>query len=587
MLWHTKAPSPDKPFRDELLSIERLEERALALAASFTIDPSPRRRARNIFPRFNDNARVLRDAYRTLADDVRTGQPVTAAAEWLLDNFHLVTSEIRDIRQHLPGTYYRQLPALASREQAGHTRIYAMAVELVRHSDSRIDRQQLAVFVNSYQRVAPLTIGELWAWPSMLKLALIENLRRLAVETLESRRARLAADAYVSRIEGETSDAARPLPPALDITSVVQLLHRVREYGLRLSSIRTAVEEHLASHADDRGSGHSRRAPAPGGQPGVGGQRDHQPAPLLRHRLAPVRRVGQPGRAGAAARSRRRVRADGLPQPRSAASGGRGARRAERRRAGAGRAASGRKRPAGGRQRVARRSGRARRVPPHRSRAARPRGRRRVSTAAREPGQTPGVRARDAVLPRRRSPSMTAVLLTGGAAYARHEGASARAIAALVLLLLIPAADIAIALAQRVIAWAIPPRRLSRLDFSDRSSGRGPHDGRRADDADEHRARWRRCWSTSRCSRWATSIRTSISRSSAISPTPSRASVPGDSPILAAARAGIESLNRRFGAGACGSLLSVSSRSGAGMRASTRGWDGSASAARSRSSTGC
>src|SRR5882762_3767059 len=249
-LWHTflgGAPSPEKPLRDELLRIEPLDERALALAASFTLHPSPRRRARDIFPRFDDNARVLREAYRTLADDVRTGQFVTAAAEWLLDNFHLVTAEIRDIRQHLPGSYYRELPALASREHVGHTRIYAMAVELVRHSDSRIDRQQLAVFVNSYQRVAPLTIGELWAWPSMLKLALIENLRRLAAETLESRRARLAADQYVSRIENRGGDSARPLPSGLGIASVVQLLHRVREYGLQLSSIRTAVEEHLAS----------------------------------------------------------------------------------------------------------------------------------------------------------------------------------------------------------------------------------------------------------------------------------------------------------------------------------------------------
>src|SRR3981081_973767 len=109
-LWRTAAPSSEKPFRDELLSIERLEERALALAASFTIDPSPRRRARAIFPRCDDNARVLRGAYRTLADDVRSGRFVTAAAEWLLDNFHLVTAEIRDIRHNLPRTYYPELP---------------------------------------------------------------------------------------------------------------------------------------------------------------------------------------------------------------------------------------------------------------------------------------------------------------------------------------------------------------------------------------------------------------------------------------------------------------------------------------------
>ena len=246
-LWRPRTPSPDKPFRDELLSIERLEERALALAASLTIDPDPRRRARDIFPRFADNARVLRRAYRTLADDVRTGQFVTAAAEWLLDNFHLIANEIRDVRQHLPGKYYRQLPALASREHAGHTRIYAMAVELVRHSDSRIDRQQLAVFINSYQRIAPLTIGELWAWPSMLKLALIENLRRLAVETLDSRQARMDADAYVARVERD-GDAQRALPATLSIAAVAQLLHRAREYGVQVSAIRTAVEDHLVSH---------------------------------------------------------------------------------------------------------------------------------------------------------------------------------------------------------------------------------------------------------------------------------------------------------------------------------------------------
>ena len=235
----------EKPLRDELISIEPLEERALALAASLTVDPDRRHRARDTVPRFEDNVRVLRAAYRTLAEDVRIGEFVVSAADWLLDNFHLITSEITDIRRNLPRRYYRTLPALAARNYAGHARIYAIAVELIRHSDSRLDRRQLIQFLNSYQRVAPLTIGELWAWPSMLKLALIENLRRLAEELLSARGARRAADHYVSQADQRRGIEA--LPGRADTAFIVQLLHRVREYGVRLVPIRLAVDDHLAS----------------------------------------------------------------------------------------------------------------------------------------------------------------------------------------------------------------------------------------------------------------------------------------------------------------------------------------------------
>ncbi|HYM21661.1 MAG TPA: glucoamylase family protein, partial [Vicinamibacterales bacterium] len=238
-------PASEKPLRDELLSIEGLEDRARALAARFTIDPNPRSRARDTFERFEDNVRVLRATYRTLADDVRRGSFVVSAADWLLDNFYLVAAEFSDIGRSLPRTYARALPALASREHAGHARIYALAVELIRHSDSRLDRHQLIRFLNSYQRVAPLTIGELWAWPSMLKLALIENLRRLAEQLLAARSARGAADAFIAR--ADSAGSPETLPHGPDPAFVVQLLHRVREYGIRLSSVRTAVDEDLAS----------------------------------------------------------------------------------------------------------------------------------------------------------------------------------------------------------------------------------------------------------------------------------------------------------------------------------------------------
>lgn len=243
--FRTAPPTDSKPFRDELLSTERLEERAHTLAAHFTLDSH--RRSSSIFPRFRDNARVLGGAYRTLAEDVRRGEFVTPAAEWLLDNYHLISAEVRDIRQHLPHKYYRELPTLAAQEGAGRPRVYAMAVELLRHSDSRLETGQLAAYLNSYQRIAPLTIGELWAWPSMLKLALIENLRRLADEILEGRGARRDADAFIARLAAG-APLSRTLPAAvLRVPAVVQLLHRAREYGMRLSPIHAAVEEHFAS----------------------------------------------------------------------------------------------------------------------------------------------------------------------------------------------------------------------------------------------------------------------------------------------------------------------------------------------------
>jgi cyclic beta-1,2-glucan synthetase len=467
-VWHPGPPAPEKPFRDDLLSVEPLEERALALAASFTIDPDPKRRARDIFPRFDDNARVLRDAYRTLADDVRSGEFVTAASEWLLDNFHLVTSEIRDIHQHLPGSYYRQLPTLASREQAGHTRIYSMAVELVRHSDSRIDRHQLGVFINSYQRVAPLTIGELWAWPSMLKLALIENLRRLAVETLAARRARLAADAYVSRLEREAADSVGQLPSAFDLASIVQLLHRVREYGMRQSSIRASVEERLAAQETTAEEAirteHRRQATA---QVSVANAiTSLRLCSVLDWRqyfesVSLVEQVLQRDPAGAYARmdflSRDRQRqaveelapTSGEAQMRVALKAVETARQAAARGSVADRAA-------------------------HVGYHLIDRGGRRDLEA--DVAYRPPLRKRIRRLMFAHTTLVylgpiaiiTALLLAAGAAYVRYEGGSDTALAVALLLLLFPAAEIAIALAQRVAAWKVPPRRLSRLDFTDR-----------------------------------------------------------------------------------------------------------------------
>jgi cyclic beta-1,2-glucan synthetase len=546
-MWPATSRSRAKPFRDELLSIERLEERALALAASFTVDPNPRRRSRSIFPRFDQNARVLRDAYRSLAHDVRTGQFVTTAAEWLLDNFYVVTAEIADIRRHLPRTYYRQLPKLASREHASGARIYAMAVELLRHSDSRIDRHQLAVFVKSYQRVAPLTIGELWAWPSMLKLALIENLRRLADATMDAREARRAADEHVAAIERGTGPASGPLPPAPDIAYVVQLLRRVREYGVRLSPVRTAVEDHLASQhttAEDAIRDEHQRQAAD--QVSVANaitslrlcstldwRQFVEAVSLVEHALQRDP-AGAYGRMDFLSRDQQRRAVEELAAPNGDAQVRVALKAVEN-----------------ARQAVV--SGSASDRAAHVGYHLIDRGRRDLEAdVAHRPrlASRTGrwVFAHATLVYLAPIALVAALLLAAGAAYVRHEGGSPRAIAAAVLLLLIPAADIAIALAHRVIAAAIPPRRLPRLDFAEGV----PEEARTivvvptmltstaAVEALVEHVEVLALGNLDRHIHFAilSDYRDADSRE-----------LPEDAAILAAARAGVEDLNRRFGPG--------------------------------------
>jgi cyclic beta-1,2-glucan synthetase len=464
-LRNRRVPTAEKPLRDELLSIERLEERALALAASFTVDPNSRRHSRNIFPRFEDNARVLREVYHSLADDVRTGQFVSSAAEWLLDNFHLVTSEIQDIRQNLPRTYYRELPVLASREHAGHARIYVIAIELIRHSDSRLDRQQLTQFLNSYQRVAPLTIGELWAWPSMLKLALIENLRRLAEEMLAARAERQSADAYVSQIDEGVGRASLTLPPLLQSAYVVQLLHRVREYGLRLSPIRAAVEEHLAATqttAEDAIRGeHQRQGIA---QVSVANAmtslrlcatldwQQYVEAVCLVDQVLRRDPGGAYGRMDFLSRDRQRQAVEELAAPSGDAQVRVALRTVESARQAAASGSS---------------SDRAAHVGYHLI----DRGRRGLEAdVAYRPRLANRMRrvvlGHPTIFYLGSIGCLAVLLLTAAAEYVWQVGGSTALQAAVLLLLAIPATDVAIACIQRLAARVVTPKRLSRLDFS-------------------------------------------------------------------------------------------------------------------------
>ena len=192
-----------EPVRTELFSIERLEEHARSLSQIQEVRTT---RGRAMASRLAENEQVLRRVFRATISAVGAGTAITPAAEWLIDNYHLVERQIQEVRADLPPGYYRQLPKLVAGPFAGYPRVFELAWAYVAHTDSRFDAEMLRRFVRAYQDTQVLTIGELWAAAITLRIVLIENLRRIAVRIEESQAAREAADALADRILTKSQD---------------------------------------------------------------------------------------------------------------------------------------------------------------------------------------------------------------------------------------------------------------------------------------------------------------------------------------------------------------------------------------------
>jgi cyclic beta-1,2-glucan synthetase len=232
----------------ELLGIELLEDHARRLGDELKVTKRRSTNDRAHLRRLDEHASVLRDVYGGLADDARRGT-VTPAAEWLLDNFHLVSAATRDIYHDLPPSFFRRLPQVLQGDGAELPRVHLLALELIRTSSGSLDAQRLHRFVSSFQSVTPLTMGELWAWPSALKLALVEHLRFRADVLARDRAQQQLADRLAASLEG--SSAAGPIPSDVRPAFVTRLLQRSREYGAGAASLRRDLEATLAARGED------------------------------------------------------------------------------------------------------------------------------------------------------------------------------------------------------------------------------------------------------------------------------------------------------------------------------------------------
>jgi cyclic beta-1,2-glucan synthetase len=226
-----------------LYGTDRLGRHGRHIARTQKVVDMPRRlrpRGRGpLLTRLGATERVLRGVHAMLERVAADGAEVSPAGEWLLDNFYVVVEQILEVRATLPSDYYHELPKLAGPGPlAGYPRVYELAVELIAHTDGRLDGALLELIVQEYQRITPLTMGELWAMPAMLRIGFLENVRHMALRAASDVTDTQVADAWVTRLlasEDEGSDALRGVldelihhPPSLTPAFLTRFLQQIR-----------------------------------------------------------------------------------------------------------------------------------------------------------------------------------------------------------------------------------------------------------------------------------------------------------------------------------------------------------------------
>ena len=245
------------PLRSELFTAEQLEQHARAISRKHQlISAHP---SEQLLKRLAENENILLEVHAALTDAIKNNNRIVPAGEWLLDNFYLIEEQIYTGKKHLPKGYSKGLPQLLKGESAGLPRVYDIAVEIISHSDGHIDLKSLISFVTAYQTNTFLKLGELWAIPIMLRLALIENLRRLSIQIasdiINKTLANKWADKMIDAAENDPknlvlviADMARSEPP-MDSSFIAELTRRLQEKGNALSLPLNWIEQRLSEES--------------------------------------------------------------------------------------------------------------------------------------------------------------------------------------------------------------------------------------------------------------------------------------------------------------------------------------------------
>jgi cellobiose phosphorylase len=251
-----KKLTEDKLLRSELFSSKQMRQHGRAIAGTHKLGIG--RTSNQLLKRLTDNEDVLFQVRNILTNAIKDNLSITPAEEWFLDNFYLIEEQVRIARKHLPKVYSRELPHLANGPSENLPRVYDIALEMISHGDGRVDSKTISSFVSSYQTVNVLKMGELWAIPIMLRLALIENIRRIAVRISKDRANRNLADYWAGKMTAtaqknpknlflEIADMVRSDPPMVG-AFVAEISRQLQGQGPALALPITWIEQRLSEY---------------------------------------------------------------------------------------------------------------------------------------------------------------------------------------------------------------------------------------------------------------------------------------------------------------------------------------------------
>lgn len=242
----------------EVYSGQRLDALAEALAKTQEVRRKPVA-GRPLKGRVVKCRRLLAQVYEQIEADIDQKRLIPPAAEWIVDNFHVIQAQVQTLQVHLSSRSYKNLPKLEGRALKGLPRIYGVLRLFAEHTDCQLEPDLLFSYLKNYQKEQPLEMSELWALSMILGTIYLENLAEIGTYLQESLRAKARANALADEILGLGEKAPRSVETILAVLDketrspgfLVYLLQRLRFQEARMDLLTTWVERQVARQKSD------------------------------------------------------------------------------------------------------------------------------------------------------------------------------------------------------------------------------------------------------------------------------------------------------------------------------------------------